>query len=120
MNNFFSQTITVEANQTAEFLGSGNLPVFSTPAMIALMENTAIKCLSDLPEGNTSVGTSISVNHLKASPIGATIRCTATITATEGRKYTFHVSATDEAENLIGEGTHDRMVVNLEKFMSKI
>ena len=120
MNNFFLQTITVEATQTAEYLGSGDLPVFSTPAMIALMENTAIKCLSDLPEGNTSVGISINVNHLKASPVGATIHCTATITAIEGRKYTFHVSATDDAKNLIGEGTHERMVVNLEKFMSKI
>jgi predicted thioesterase len=120
LNSFFTQTIIVETRHTAEYLGSGFLPVFSTPAMIALMENTAIKCLPDLPEENSSVGISINVNHLKASPVGAIIHCRAEVTAIEGRRYTFLVRVTDDADNLIGEGTHERIVVNVEKFMSKI
>jgi len=120
LNRSFSQSIILEASQTAVYMGSGSLPVFATPAMIALMENTAMKCLSDLPEGSTSVGISICVNHMKAILVGATIHCTASITAIEGRKYTFHVSVTDITEILVGEGTHERVVVDVEKFMSRI
>jgi len=120
LNNSYSQTITVEENQTAAHLGSGTLLVFSTPAMVALMENTAIQCLSDLAEGNTSVGISININHLKAIRVGSTVQCTAGITAIEGRKYKFHVRVTDGAGELVGEGSHERMVVNEEKFMAKI
>jgi len=119
LNTSYSQTITVEENQTAAHLGSGTLLVFSTPAMVAFMENTAIKCLSELPEGNTSVGISININHLKAIRVGSIVQCTASITAIEGRKYKFHVLVTDSAGELVGEGSHERMVVNEEKFMSK-
>lgn len=94
--------------------------MFATPALIALMENTAMKMLTNLPEGNTSVGVSINMQHLKASPIGALVECSATISAIEGRKYTFTIKAIDADGNLIGEGVHERVVVNVEKFMGKI
>ncbi|MEI7504838.1 MAG: thioesterase family protein [Paludibacter sp.] len=120
INKSFSQTIVVPENQTAIFLGSGILPVFATPAMIALMENTAMKVLSDLPEGKTSVGISMNTNHLKACLVGEKIHCKATILSFEGRKYTFHVIATNENGDIIGEGTHERVIVDVEKFMSKL
>lgn len=119
MNKTFSQKITVQENQSAMVYGSGLLPVFATPALIGLMENTAMQ-LIELPEGSSSVGTSINMQHLKASAIGEIIECTATIIAQEGRKYTFEIKATDSANEIIGTATHERFVVNIEKFMSKL
>lgn len=118
-HNTLTQTIQVQANQTAIQIGSGLLPVFATPALVALMENTAMQ-LIELPEGSSSVGISICVKHLKASPIGAQIECTATLTAIDGRKYSFEIKATDKNGDLIGEATHERFLVNIEKFMSKL
>jgi predicted thioesterase len=120
INNTFNQTITVSENQTAAALGSGLLPVFSTPAMIALMENTAMKAMVNVPEGCSSVGTAINVKHLKASAVGEIIHCTALITSIDGRKYSFEIAVKDNSNNLVGEGTHERVIVNVEKFMSKI
>lgn len=120
LNTSIIQTIKVKKNQTAAYLGSGFLPVFSTPAMIALMENTALRLISDLPEGDTSVGIAINVNHLKAIPIGAIVHCKATLKKVEGRKYSFQITVTDINANIVGEGTHDRVIVNIEKFISKI
>ncbi|HLP05774.1 MAG TPA: thioesterase family protein [Paludibacter sp.] len=119
MNNTFTQTLTVDESQTASNFGSGLLPVFATPALVAFMENTAMK-LVELPEGASSVGTEIHVRHLKASPIGAKIQCTAILNSVEGRKYSFSLQATDESGDLIGEGTHERFVVDIERFMSKL
>ncbi|MDD4968695.1 MAG: thioesterase family protein [Paludibacter sp.] len=118
-NKSFSQTILVTEAQTASQFGSGLLPVFATPALIALMENTAMQLIT-LPAGGSSVGISINMQHLKASPVGAEIQCTATITAVEGRKYTFEIIATDSSSDLVGKATHERVVVDIEKFMSKI
>jgi predicted thioesterase len=120
INSAFTQTIQVLENQTALYLGSGSLPVFGTPALIALMENTSMKLLTDLPTGISSVGISMNMKHTKASPVGAEIHCTATITAIEGRKYTFKLDATDRTGDLIGEGIHERVIVDIAKFMSKI
>jgi len=114
-----SQTITVKESQTATEYGSGLLPVFATPALIGLMENTAMQ-LIELPEGSSSVGISINLKHLKASPIGAEIKCTATLVEVDGRRYTFEIKATDASGDVIGEATHERFVVNVEKFMSKL
>jgi len=114
-----TQTIIVDKNQTAEHLGSGLLPVFSTPALIALMENTAMK-LIEVPEGSSSVGTSICIKHLKASAIGESISCTATLTENEGRRFLFSIVAFDSKGDKIGEGTHERFLVDIEKFMSKV
>ena len=120
MYSSFSQTITVEPTHTAESLGSGLLPVFSTPAMIALMENTSMKCITDLSEQDSSVGIEINVKHLKASAVGSEIHCEAKVVAIEGRKYSFQIIVTDTTCSVIGEGTHERVVVNIEKFMSKL
>ena len=115
----FSQTIQVTESQTAIQYGSGLLPVFATPALIALMENTAMQLIT-LPAGSSSVGISINMQHLKATPVGASIQCTATIVAIEGRKYTFDIIATDNSSDIVGKATHERVIVDIEKFMSKI
>ena len=107
LNPSFSQTIQVKENQTASHYGSGLLPVFATPALISLMENTAMQ-LIELSEGSSSVGISINMKHLKASAISETICCTATITEVDGRRYCFELKATDSSGDL-----------NIEKFMSK-
>ena len=120
LNNSNTQTITVTENQTAQHVGSGGLPVFATPSLIALMESTAMNMLTELPEGKTSVGTEISIKHLKASAVGAKVHCTASIIGIEGRKYSFEVKAFDDNGFVLGEGTHERFVVDIEKFMGKL
>jgi len=117
--NEYKQEMIVTEQHTAEKLGSGTLPVFATPALVAFMENTAMKMI-ELPDGETSVGISIHVRHLKASAVGETITCKAKITEIDGRKYSFTLEATDNTGVLIGDGTHERFVVNIEKFMSKV
>ncbi len=112
--------VEVTAENTALKLGSGDLEVFATPAMIALMENAAMKAVAEaLPEGSTTVGTEMNASHIKASGMGAKITATAVVTEVEGRKITLNVGARDEA-GLIGEGVHTRFIVDREKFMSKI
>lgn len=120
IHSTFTQSTKVSDHQTAAYLGSGTLEVFGTPALVALMENTAMKMLSDLPAESTSVGISMNMQHLKASPVGATVECTATITAIEGRKYSFAIKAIDASGDLIGEAMHERVIVNIDKFMSKV
>lgn len=116
---YTSQTI-VTADKCASTVGSGDLDVFATPAMVALMENAAMLCVaSDLEEGSTTVGSAITTSHLRPSPIGATVEATATLTAVEGRKLSFKVVATDE-KGVIGEGEHTRFVVDRVKFMAKL
>lgn len=113
--------ITVEDKDSAKSLGSGGLDVFGTPAMIALMEKTALTLLRDfLPEGEDSVGISVNAKHLKASPIGATISCTAKIAAVDGRKVSYEISATDDSGDVIGTCEHDRFVVDVKRFMDKV
>ncbi|MBQ3549437.1 MAG: thioesterase family protein [Clostridia bacterium] len=110
---------TVNENNTAEKVGSGSLPVFATPMMVALMEKAACKALENsLDEGSTTVGTKVDVEHVAATPVGMEVTVTATVTAVDGRKISFSVEAFDEA-GLIGKGAHDRFVVNAEKFTAK-
>ncbi|MDP4238770.1 MAG: thioesterase family protein [Bacteroidota bacterium] len=118
-SNSFSQTIQVTEDQTAIQYGSGLLPVFATPAVIALMENTAMQ-LIPLPDGFSSVGISINMQHVKASPVGAYVQCTATVTSVEGRKYTFEIIASDSNSDVIAKAVHERVVVDITKFLSKI
>lgn len=111
---------TVAPHNTAAEMGSGDLPVFATPAMVALMENAAMSAVADaLPEGSTTVGAEMNVSHIKPSGLGAEIVATAVLTEVEGRKLTFNVGARD-AEGMIGEGVHVRYVVDRAKFMSKV
>jgi predicted thioesterase len=117
----YTQTITVQDKDSAKSLGSGGLNVFGTPAMIALMENTALQMVRpSMPEGSDTVGIEINAKHLKASPIGASITCVAKITAIDGRKISYELTATDGNGNLIGTATHDRFIVDVEKFMSRL
>lgn len=113
-------TTVVSAANTAATLGSGDMDVFATPAMVALMENAAMLAVKDhLPEGSATVGTQINTSHLKASPLGATITASAELTAVDGRCLTFAVKAWDE-KGIIGEGSHTRFVVDRERFLSKL
>ena len=114
-----SQTVVSEAN-TAATLGSGDMAVFATPAMVALMENAAMLAVKELlPEGSATVGTQMNTSHVKASPLGATITASAELTAVDGRRLTFAVKAWDE-KGVIGEGEHTRFIVDRERFLSKL
>ena len=114
-----SQTV-VGPNNTAQTLGSGDMEVFATPAMVALMENAAMKAVADyLEEDQTTVGSEINTTHIKPSALGATISATAILSSVEGRKLTFLVAARDN-HGVIGEGTHTRFVVSRERFLSKL
>ncbi len=105
---------------TARAVGSGDLPVLATPMMMALMENAAMQCVAPhLPEGSTTVGSDIRSSHMRPTPVGAEVQATATLTAVEGRKLTFSITASD-AQGVIGQGTHERYVVDSERFMSKL
>ena len=116
-----TQKFTVKEQDSAVALGSGTLKVLATPALIAFMENTAMNLLSsENTEGSTTVGTEINVKHLKASAIGAEITVTATLTGIEGRKRIFSIEAKDEKNNVVGTAEHQRFVVDIERFMSKI
>ena len=113
-------SVTVSAGNTAAVMGSGDLDVFATPAMVALMENAAMKAVADaLPEGSTTVGAEMNVTHIKPSGLGAEIVATAVLTGVEGRKLTFNVGARD-AEGMIGEGIHIRYAVDRHRFMEKV
>ncbi|MBO5671980.1 MAG: thioesterase family protein [Alistipes sp.] len=115
-----STVMTVTEGNTADYIGSGDMAVLATPAMVALMENAAMLAVAlKLEEGETTVGSMISTSHLKPSKVGATILAEAELTAVEGRKLTFSVKAFD-GETLIGEGEHVRFIVNREKFLSKL
>ncbi|MEG1611812.1 MAG: thioesterase family protein [Alistipes sp.] len=114
-----SRTLVCGSN-TAIAMGSGDLEVFATPSMIALMENAAMTAVAaELPAGVTTVGAEMDVTHIKPSGVGSEIVATAVLTAVEGRKLTFNVGARD-AEGMIGEGVHIRYMVDREKFMSKV
>ena len=114
-----SASITVDESNTAKAMQSGSLPVFATPAMIALMEQAACECLADfLTDGQTSVGSSINVEHMAASPLGATITATATIDFVSGRRIDFTVTAADDTGE-IGKGKHSRVIVDADRFIKK-
>lgn len=113
-------TKTVGKNDTAAVYGSGLLDVLSTPAMIALMEQTAMKAVEAyLNEGEGTVGTEVNIKHLRATPVGMSVTCTATLSQVNGRRLLFHVEASDE-KGKIGEGFHERFIIDSDKFMAKI
>lgn len=109
--------LTVTDAQTAQVIGSGDLPVLATPAMLALMENAAMLAVAnELEEGQTTVGGHISSSHLKPSKVGAMVEATATLTKIDRRKLFFHVVTKQDGE-VIGEGDHLRFVVDKQRFM---
>lgn len=110
----------VNANNVATVVGSGSVEVFATPAMIALMEKTANNSLRNhLPEGCVTVGVEINTKHLKASAIGKEIVCKSELIKVDGRKLFFNISAY-EGEDMIGQATHTRVIVNKEKFLNNL
>jgi len=112
--------ITVRETETAAYLGSGSLAVYATPALVALMENAAVRALEGkLPEGQTSVGGHMDIRHQAATPIGMKVRAHAELVEIDGRKLTFQIQAWDQVD-LIGEARHIRYLVDTEKFMAKI
>jgi predicted thioesterase len=105
---------------SAASMGSGALPVFSTPAMIALMENAAVRAVDHLLEpGHSTVGIELHISHISATPIGEEIVAVAEVTAVEERRVTLEVRAWDETE-MIGEGTHVRYIINDERFLNRL
>ena len=108
-----------EREDTAQEVGSGDLLVYATPCMVALMEGAACEAIADaLPEGQTTVGTMLNIEHISATPVGLEVRAEAEVTAVEGKVITFQVTAYDEIGE-IGRGTHKRVMVNSQKFLDK-
>ena len=113
------QTITVTEEKTAQAMGSGTHPVFATPAMIALMENTASKSVeAKLDEGAGTVGTLINVKHVAATPVGMEVTCETKLVEVDRKRLVFEVKAYDAA-GVIGEGTHERFIIDNERFLAK-
>lgn len=116
----FTSNAVVSLDNCAAGMGSGDLEVFATPALVALMENAAMNVVAPLlPNGSTTVGAEINTTHIKPSAIGARMQATAKLVAVEGRKLTFEVEACDE-NGLIGKGSHVRFIVDKERFMAKL
>ena len=109
----------VEREDTALEVGSGELLVYATPCMVALMEGAACEAIAEaLPEEKTSVGIELNISHLSATPVGLEVRTEAEVTAVEGSIITFNVTAYDEAGK-IGEGTHKRAIISTQRFLDK-
>lgn len=111
--------VLVNGSNTANAVGSGLVPVFATPCMIALMENAAVRAIQPrLDEGESSVGTHMDISHDAPTPVGLKVWAEAEVTAVEGRKITFKVAAYDE-KGPIGQGTHERFIIKPDKFLAK-
>ena len=109
----------VEKEDTAKEVGSGDLLVYATPCMVALMEGAACEAIAEaLTENQTTVGTALNIEHISATPVGLDVRAEATVTAVDGKVITFEVKAFDEAGE-IGRGTHKRVIINPQKFLEK-
>jgi predicted thioesterase len=114
-----AELVVTEAH-TAPEIGSGRIHVLATPVMISLIEAAALDAVEALlPEGHQSLGTRLDVTHVAATPVGMRAMATARVVGVEGRKITFRVEARDEVD-LIGEGTHERVVVNVARFDQRI
>lgn len=109
----------VEREDTAREVGSGDLLVYATPCMVALMEGAACEAIAQaIQDGQTTVGTALNIEHISATPVGLDVRAEAEVTAVEGKVITFRVTAFDEAGE-IGRGTHKRVIVNSQKFLER-
>jgi predicted thioesterase len=112
--------LVVSGEHTAPRVGSGAVSVLATPVMINLMEAAALAAVERfLPPGYQSLGTVLNVRHIAATPVGMRVTATATLEKVDGRTLAFRVEAHDERE-LIGDGTHERVVVNVEKFDQRV
>jgi predicted thioesterase len=115
-----STEIVVGTRDTAHHVGSGKIKVFATPVMVTLLEEAALLAVEGLlPSGFQSVGTKLNVTHIAATPVGSRVTAHAEVTEVDGRTISFTVRARDEHE-LIGEGTHERVVVELARFDERV
>jgi predicted thioesterase len=115
-----TSTLTVAPDHTAPRIGSGRIAVLATPVMINVIEAAALAAMEHLlPEGHQSLGIHLDVRHFAATPVGLTVTATAEVTAVEGRTITFRVEARDDCE-AIGDGTHQRVVVNVDRFDQRV
>lgn len=120
LNSSSTQSLIVEQEHTSKILGSGQAEVLATPMMIALMESAAlITAQVYLPHDWTTVGTKVNIEHLRPTPLGKRISATATLVKIDGPRLHFQVEAFDN-HGLIGQGSHERFVIQIEKFMNKI
>ena len=111
-----TRTVTVNEDNTAKAMGSGTLDVFATPALIALMEETCWRSVAnELEEGCGTVGTLLEIKHTAPTPVGMKVTCESTLTEVDGRRLVFEVIARD-AKGVVGEGKHERFVVQNGKF----
>lgn len=111
-----STEIIVGTRDTAPHVGSGKIRVLATPVMVSLMEEAALNAVEGLlPEGHQTVGTRLDITHTAATPVGMRLIARAELSSVDGRRLTFHVSASDEKE-VVGEGTHERIIVNVARF----
>jgi fluoroacetyl-CoA thioesterase len=112
--------LTVGPEHTAPHVGSGNIAVLATPVMVNLMEAAALAAVeTHLPQGYQTLGTRLDVSHIAATPVGMQVRARAELTQVNGRQLSFRVVAEDEVE-IIGEGSHERVVVNVERFDRRV
>lgn len=121
LNKGIKNTITINVTQdkTAKVMGSGTLDVFATPAMVALMEQTAAQSVQDLlDDGITSVGTMINVEHLSADPVGIEVTCESTLVEVDNRKLCFDIVVSDK-HGIVGKAYHERFLIKSESFMTK-
>ncbi len=115
----YTKEVVCDENNTAAAVGSGSLRVFSTPALLTLMELCAAECvLPHIEEGQSTVGTRVELKHIAATPVGMTVRCECSLIEIDRRRLVFDIKAYDERE-LVGECTHERFIVNNDKFLTK-
>lgn len=113
------QELLVTEDYSADTMGSGLMEVFATPAMTALMEKTAWMSVAPyMNDGEGTVGTVLNIKHTSATPLGVQVWCESELILVDGKRLVFHVEAFDE-KGKIGEGEHERFVINNEKFMKK-
>ena len=112
-------TEVVTMDNTARSLGSGSLLVYGTPAMLTLVEKTAVALLEGrLEKGMTSVGTKLDIDHIAPTPVGGKIACAVTLKEIDRRKLVFGVLVEDQT-GIIGKGTHERFLVDADSFQAK-
>ncbi len=114
------QEKTVTMNDTAKVFGSGAAEVFATPMMIGLMEAASMNAVKKyIPEGFSTVGTSVNIKHISATAVGKKVWAEAELIEIDGKRLVFKVDAYDD-DKKIGEGTHERFIIDEEKFMCKL
>ena len=116
----YTQQHLITEYESATAMGSGSLEVYATPAMIALMENTAVQAIENIETGFTTVGIEINVQHLRASKPGETVTCTAKLVKHEGKLYEFQIVVVNAKGDKTGTATHKRVAVRIEKFMNSL